>query len=143
MLSIIVIKSNTAQAQTDTLSKKDSLVEIELSVGDTVTLGDCKETYFEHINYFKKTRFPEFLPYDTATGNGFYRSFFSTGDFDSRQLSCSFKGKRFAILGLETLKDKKTGEDFTVLYLKGPEEHSVIWVDVAEASDKLEVLFER
>lgn len=139
-LSGISMKSS---AQSDSaISDTSANVEIELSVGDTLTLGDCKNTYYNHINYFKKTRFPEFIPYDTATGQGFYASFFATGDFDAKKLSCSYAGKKFAILGIESLMDKKTKENFTVVYLKGDEAHSVLWVEIEPASNSLEILFD-
>jgi hypothetical protein len=119
---------------------EDSL-ELELQLGDTMEVGACPSPAFKHMDYFKKTRWEgEPIPYDTATGNGFYKSFFTSGDFDIYELPASFSGKKFVIMGMEVLTDKNTGKDIAILYLRGPEPHSVIWVDFEPAIDNKELL---
>lgn len=114
--------------------------EVELKVGDSMEIGICPGEHFIHLDYFRKTRWVGGEPaYDTATGNGFYQSFFTTGDFNALELPPEFSGRRFAILGMEVLVNKNTGEDMGVLYLRGPDPHSVIWVDFKEALEKSEI----
>jgi hypothetical protein len=108
--------------------------EVELKVGDSMEIGSCAGEYFQHIDYFKKTRFSDDkIAYDTATGQGFYKSFFTTGDFDAAELPAAFSGRRFAIMGMEVLANTNTGKEMGILYLRGPDPHSVIWVDFSEA----------
>jgi len=70
--------------------------------------------------------------YDTATGNGFYQSFFK-GDYDAAELPSSYSGQKMVILGVEVLKNKNTGKDMNIMYLYGDIPNSIIWVDFDEA----------
>lgn len=124
---------NYAQAQ--------STVEVDVEVGDTVEIKSCPAPFFKHLDLFRKTRWEGNEPaYDTATGEGFYKSFFSTGDFNAEELSADFSGKKFAIMGMEVLTNKNTGEPMYILYLQGPLPNSVIWVDFYEALDENEII---
>jgi hypothetical protein len=119
-------------------------VEVEIKVGDSIEIGTCKGDHYQHLDFYKKTRWsPVATPYDTATGSGFYASFFATGDFDIAELPATFKGKTFVVLGVEVLGNKKTGKPMHVLYLKGPQPNTVIWVDFYEAVDAGEIKFIR
>lgn len=115
-------------------------IEVDVEVGDTVEIKSCPAPYFKHLDLFRKTRWVGNEPaYDTATGDGFYKSFFSTGDFNAEELSADFSGKKFAIMGMEVLNNKNTGEPMYVLYLQGPLPNSIIWVDFYEALDENEI----
>lgn len=117
-------------------------VEIEVNVGDSIEIGSCKGDHFQHLDYFRKTRFTKTeKPYDTASGDGFYASFFTSGDFDMLELPASYKGKTFVVLGLEVLNNKKTGNPMHVMYLKGPDPNSIIWVDFYDAIEDAEIKF--
>lgn len=132
MLTLVLASGLKAQAV-------DS-VEIDVKVGDTVEINACPAPFFKYLDYFRKTRWIGNEPaYDTATGEGFYKSFFSTGDFNAAELSADFSGKRFGILGMEVLSNKKTGEPMYILYLNGPEPNSIIWVDFYEALAEREI----
>jgi hypothetical protein len=136
--SISCFTAVQAQTMPDTVAKAGE--EVELKVGDSMEIGVCKGAYFEHLDYFRKTRWSgDTSAYDTATGEGFYKSFFTTGDFDARELPASFSGRRFAILGMEVLMNKNTDKEMGVLYLRGPDPNSVIWVDFSEALDSGEL----
>ena len=45
-------------------------------------------------------------------------------------------------MGLEELQDKKTHELRQVIYLKGDAPNSIIWVDLQEAAEALEIEIE-
>lgn len=107
---------------------------VQLAVGDSMEIGTCSGEFFTHLDYFRKTRWAGGEEaYDTATGEGFYHSFFSSGDFNATELPKSFSGKRFEIIGMEVLINKNTKAEMPVLYLRGPDPHSVIWADFNEA----------
>ncbi len=122
--------------------KSSDSVEIVVNVGDSIEIGSCKGDHFQHLDYFRKTRFIKTeKPYDTASGDGFYASFFTSGDFDMFELPASYKGKTFVVLGLEVLSNKKTGNPMHVMYLKGSDPNSIIWVDFYEAVESAEIKF--
>lgn len=132
--------SSVALAQTRT---EDS-VEIEVKVGDSITLDSCSGDHYLHVDYFRKTRWvgtPK--PYDTSTGEGFYKSFFTSGDFDIKDLPCSYKGTTLAVMGVEVLSNKNTGQPMYVLYLRGRDPNSILWVDFYEAVEAGELRFVR
>lgn len=115
-------------------------VEITISPGDSIKIGTCKSDHFKHLDYYRKTRFPVVSqPYDSATGEGFYRSFFTSGDFDVYELPASYSKKTFVVIGMELLTNKNTREPMYILYLKGPDPNSVIWVDFYEAIHEEEI----
>lgn len=127
---------NNEEVQYDTTEK-----EVQLQVGQYLTIGNTESDVFLHLTYYKKTRIVDTkTPYDTATGKGFFQSFFLEGDFDSKPLPKQFSGRKFTILGMETLVKKETKEAKQVIYLKGDEPNSVIWVDVENAFLAEEIL---
>ncbi len=96
-------------------------VELELYVGDLLEIGTCKGTSFRHIEMHHKTRttLDERQPgYDTSSGEGFYRWYFTEGDFDSQKLPCGYAGKRFPIVSMETFLDKETKQPREVIFIK-------------------------
>ncbi len=119
------------------------MAEVELKVGDTLIIGHCPGKSFTHLDLYRKTRFlGTEKPYDTTTGQGFFTSFFSTGDFDVAELPCEYANKKFVIMGMEELQDKKTHKLRQVIYLKGDAPNSIIWVDLQEAAEALEIEIE-
>jgi len=136
-ISILVLIPNWVFSQ----SNSDS-VEITINVGDSVEIGNCVGDHYINLDYFRKTRWTgAYKSYDTATGDGFYASFFATGDFDMYELPAKFKKRTFVVLGLEVLTNKKTGNPMHVVYLRGPDPNSIIWVDFYEAVDSAEIKF--
>lgn len=123
-------------------STAEDSVEVEIVVGDSIEIGNPSDTAFKHIDFFRKTRWSaDTISYDTATGFGFYKSFFSGGDFDVAELPASYKGKRFAVLGLEVLTNKNTHEPMYIIYLQGPKHNEILWVDFYLAVDAGEIKF--
>lgn len=116
--------------------------EIDIGHLDTAQIGKpTKVDFFEHLDMFRKTRWDKDAPgYDTATGNGFYGSFFK-GDFDVSELPASYKGEKFVILGVEVLKNKNTGQDMNIMYLHSDLENAIIWVDFDKAVESGEIKF--
>jgi hypothetical protein len=109
-------------------------VEVEIKRGDTLQVGKAAGEVFQHLDLYRKTRWAGNEPtYDTATGNGFFQSFFATGDFDVAELPKAYTGRKFVVLGVEVLSNKKTGEPMNVLYLQGEKSNLVIWVDFDKA----------
>lgn len=133
--------ASAAYGQTDpTVIVPDDTLEIELAVGDSMEIGICPGDHYLYLDFFRKTRWAgNEEPYDTSTGHGFYQSFFTSGDFNALELEPSYRGRRFAILGMEVLVNKNTGADMAVMYLTGPEPNSVIWVDYYDALEKKEI----
>ncbi|MCC7299004.1 MAG: hypothetical protein IT244_11780, partial [Bacteroidia bacterium] len=87
-------------------SYEDS-IEVELRVGDSMEIGACPSPFFTHLDLFRKTRWEVGEDaYDTATGNGFYKSFFSSGDFNASELPADFSKKHFVVMGMEVLSNK-------------------------------------
>lgn len=116
------------------LSGQTDSVEVELKTGDTVMIGNCSSDHFEHLDMYRKTRWEGKEPaYDTSSGEGFFASFFATGDFDVAELPKAYSGRLFVILGVEVLMNKNTGKPMNVMYLQGDLPNSVIWVDFDEA----------
>ena len=116
-------------------------VEIEIGKGDTALIGKTSLAEFVHLDIYRRTRWdPDATGYDTATGNGFYQSFFK-GDYDAAELPALYAGRKFVILGVEVLKNKNTGKDMNIMYLHGDVENSVIWVDFDRAVETREISF--
>jgi hypothetical protein len=108
--------------------------EVEISRGDTLQIGKTKADVFEHLDMYRKTRWAGNEPsYDTATGNGFFQSFFATGDFDVAELPKAYAGRKFVVLGVEVLSNKKTGQPMNIMYLQGEKPNLIIWVDFDKA----------
>lgn len=115
-------------------------VEIEILRGDTLQIGKTETAFFKHLDMYKKTRWTGNEPaYDTATGAGFFQSFFATGDFDVAELPKAYTGRKFVVLGVEVLQNKNTGQPMNVLYLRGDLPHTIIWVDFDQAFDSGEL----
>ncbi len=129
---------------------QEDVKEYEVGAGDTAVLGKSKGAeVYAYLDLYRKTRWDpadlvqdsftlKYGAYDSATGNGFYRYFFR-GDFDVAELPNEFKGRKCEILGVEVLKKKETGEDINVMYLKGFQENTVIWVDFDDAVKYMEI----
>lgn len=116
-------------------------IEIEIGRGDTALIGKTSLSEFVHLDIYRRTRWdPDAPGYDTATGNGFYQSFFK-GDYDAAELPALYAGRKFVILGVEVLKNKNTGKDMNIMYLHGDVENSVIWVDFDRAVETREISF--
>lgn len=115
-------------------------VEVEISRGDTLQIGKTKADVFEHLDMYRKTRWAGNEPsYDTATGNGFFQSFFATGDFDVAELPKAYAGRKFVVLGVEVLSNKKTGQPMNIMYLQGEKPNLIIWVDFDKAFESGEL----
>ncbi|MEK0421587.1 MAG: hypothetical protein EBV15_08895 [Bacteroidetes bacterium] len=115
-------------------------VEIEISRGDTLLIGKAKGGVFQHLDMYRKTRWAGNEPaYDTATGNGFFQSFFATGDFDVAELPKQYAGRKFVVLGVEILSNKKTGQPMNIMYLQGEKPNMIIWVDFDKAFESGEL----
>lgn len=109
-------------------------VEVEISRGDTLQIGKANTGVFEHLDMYRKTRWAGNEPaYDTATGNGFFQSFFATGDFDVTELPKAYAGRRLVVLGVEVLSNKKTGQPMNIMYLQDEKPNTVIWADFDKA----------
>jgi hypothetical protein len=116
------------------LAQKNEQVEVELKRGDTLQIGKTGGSEFKHLDMYRKTRWAGNEPaYDTATGNGFFQSFFATGDFDVAELPKEYAGRKFVVLGVEVLSNKKTGQPMNIMYLQGEKPNMVIWVDFDKA----------
>ncbi len=116
-------------------------IEVEIGRGDTAVIGKTALAEFVHLDIYRRTRWdPDAPGYDTATGNGFYQSFFK-GDYDAAELPSLYAGRKFVILGVEILKNKNTGKDMNIMYLHGDVENSVIWVDFDRAVETREISF--
>jgi hypothetical protein len=115
--------------------------EIDIGRGDTALIGKTSASVFFHLDMYRRTRWEPGAPaYDTATGNGFYQSFFK-GDYDAAELPSSYSGQKMVILGVEILKNKNTGKDMNIMYLYGDIPNSIIWVDFDEAMATGEISF--
>jgi hypothetical protein len=115
--------------------------ELDIGRGDTALIGKTSASVFYHLDMYRRTRWePGSLPYDTATGNGFYQSFFK-GDYDAAELPAGYSGQKMVILGVEILKNKNTGKDMNIMYLYGDIPNSIIWVDFDEALATGEISF--
>ncbi len=144
-----VAPSKTSTKKSTSLKKKKKKlpppppeeVEIEIGKGDTALIGKTSLAEFVHLDIYRRTRWdPDAPGYDTATGNGFYQSFFK-GDYDAAELPALYAGRKFVILGVEVLKNKNTGKDMNIMYLHGDVENSVIWVDFDRAVETREISF--
>ncbi len=129
LLILFLVLAGSLQAQ----SSGD--VEVEIGRGDTLQIGKAKgRDVFEHIDMYRKTRWTGNEPsYDTATGNGFFQSFFATGDFDVAELPKAYEGRKFVVLGVEVLSNKKTAQPMNIMYLQGEKPNLIIWVDFDKA----------
>lgn len=130
-------------AQTESDSLIADTISVEIGVGDSILLGECATTGYQYIAYFRKSRIPpDSVSYDTATGIGFYRAFFTNGDFDAMTLDCKYRGRKFAVLGMEELNDKRTGLPRRILYLILDEPNAIGWVEFDQAVESGEILVE-
>lgn len=113
-----------------------------VNVGDSVKIKICPQKGYQHIQYFRKTRFTNInATYDKVTGDDFYEFFFLEGDFDAKELPCSFGDKKYKILSFKTFMDKTTGADRPVMFLElGP--NTVAWVELNGAVANLEIYLE-
>lgn len=128
LLILFFIMAGSLQAQSA------GEAEVEISRGDTLQIGKAKADVFEHLDMYRKTRWAGNEPsYDTATGNGFFKSFFATGDFDVAELPKAYAGRKFVVLGVEVLSNKKTGQPMNIMYLQGEKPNLIIWVDFDKA----------
>jgi hypothetical protein len=136
--SPIVSKTNGKVVATRKKPKQKSenllvAYEIDIGRGDTALIVKTSASVFYHLDMYRRTRWEPGAPeYDTATGNGFYKSFFK-GDYDAAELPSSYSGQKMVILGVEILKNKNTGKDMNIMYLYGDMPNSIIWVDFDEA----------
>ncbi len=122
------------------LAQKNEQVEVELKRGDTLQIGKTGGSEFKHLDIYRKTRWAGNEPaYDTATGNGFFQSFFATGDFDVAELPNEYAGRKFVVLGVEVLNNKKTGQPMNIMYLQGENPNMIIWVDFDKAFESGEL----
>ncbi|MCC6818122.1 MAG: hypothetical protein IT245_04460 [Bacteroidia bacterium] len=113
-----------------------------VSIGDSVFISACPAKGFQHIQYYKKTRFPNpNASYDKTTGDDFYEYFFTDGDFDAKYLPCEFGGKKYRIISIRTLLDKNTGAERTVMFLDLGL-NTVAWVELPNAVDVSEIYLE-
>ena len=116
-------------------------VEINIGRGDTALIGKTSASVFFHLDMYRRTRWEPGAPsYDTATGNGFYQSFFK-GDYDVAELPSSYSGQKMVILGVEVLKNKNTGKDMNIMYLYGDIPNFIVWVDFDKAMATGEISF--
>lgn len=135
IFSIILTQSNSLFAKTMDSTKA-------LLVGDTVTISPCPQNGFKHIQYYKKTRFPNpNATYNKETGDDFYEYFFLDGDFDVKILPCEYGNKKYKILSLRVFVDKNTGQDRRVMFLE-LEKNTVAWVELDLAVENWEVYIE-
>jgi len=113
-----------------------------VNVGDSVIISACPAKGFQHIQYYKKTRFSDpNATYDKTTGDNFYEYFFSEGDFDAKHLPCEFGGKPYRIIAFKTLVDKTTGADRPVMFLELGL-NTVAWVELPAAVEAMEIYVE-
>ncbi len=120
-----ILNVNTAKAQ---------VKEIQLIVGDSLTLGPCTGENFEyaHIDLLIKTRFPDSTAsYNTETGQGFYNWYF-TGDIDSRRLPCSFQRMKFRIAAIHNYP-QPDGSTRTVIFGQFIDDATVLWIEINDA----------
>lgn len=114
----------------------------QVGVGDSVFISACPVKGFQHIQYYKKTRFPNpDATYDKTTGDDFYEYFFQDGDFDAKYLPCEYGAKKYRIISIRTLVDKNTGLDRTVMFLDLGL-NTVAWVELPAAVDAMEIYLE-
>ncbi len=113
-----------------------------VNVGDSVKIKICPQNGYQHIQYFRKTRFTNInATYNKVTGDDFYEFFFLEGDFDAKALPCNFGDKKYKILSFKTFVDKITGADRPVMFLDlGP--NTVAWVELNGAVANLEIYLE-
>lgn len=118
--------------------------EIELRVGDSLTLGTCSNPTFGFmaIDMVTKTRWVDRgITYDTATGEGFYPYFFNEGDVDSKRLPCDYTGKKFRIAGLQQIK-QDSGLYKTIIFGQlSTNPMEILWVEVEQAAKLKELVF--
>ncbi len=139
MKKIIFILYSVFQLYALSAQSADS-VEVELKTGDTVAIGQCEGATFKHLDMYRKTRWEGNEPtYDSASGSGFFASFFASGDFDVAELPKAYSNKLFTIIGVEVLMNKNTGKPMNVMYLKADFPNAVIWVDFDEAFESGEL----
>lgn len=141
--------NKTTSTRSKSLKKKKKKIkpappvdeEIDIGRGDTAVIGKTSMSEFVHLDIYRRTRWdPDAPGYDTATGNGFYQSFFK-GDYDAAELPALYAGRKLVILGVEILKNKNTGKDMNIMYLHGDVPNSVIWVDFDRAVETKEISF--
>lgn len=114
--------------------------EVQLTVGDSLTLGPCTGENFEyaHIDILIKTRFPDSTAtYNKETGEGFYKWYF-TGDIDSRRLPCSFQRMKFRIAAIHNYP-QPDGSTRTVVFGQFIDDATVLWIEINDAVKSGEV----
>lgn len=108
--------------------------EIQLTVGDSLTLGPCTGENFQYANIdiLVKTRFPNpDATYNKETGEGFYNWYF-TGDIDSKRLNCTYQKMKFRIAAIHTYPNEN-GSTRTVVLGQFINEATVLWVEINDA----------
>ncbi len=118
----------------------------EINAGDWLQVGPCpKDRFvFKYIEIHRKTRIvpDSVIGYDTLTGEGFSQWFFAEGDFDSGKLPCVYANKKFQVAALQELTDSKTGKKRQVVFLFLDNRNTVAWVELEEAVEHDEIVFE-
>lgn len=118
-----------------------SSAQTNISVGDSLTLGQCSNTEFGflHIDLVVKTRWVDRgLTYDSATGDGFYPYFFNEGDVDSRRLPCEYAGRKFRIASMDWHKNDD-GTKRLVILGQIDNANTVLWIEADEAVEAKEL----
>jgi hypothetical protein len=134
-LIVIVLFSFRALSQT--------VVEKEIEVGMKVKIMTCKGKgkSIESMDLYRKTRIPETILIDTATGDGIFESFFTPGDFDAKRLPCSYSNKSYIVAALRLFNDEKTGIEKRVMILYTNDPYALIWVEFDKAIELKEISF--
>jgi hypothetical protein len=110
-----------------------------VDVGDSVFISSCINNTYQHIQYYRKTRFPNpNATYNKTTCDDFYEYFFLDGDFDVKTLPCEFGDKKYKIISIRVFADKKTGLDRPVMFLDLGL-NTVAWVELNGAVENLEI----
>jgi hypothetical protein len=119
------------------------MVEKEIAVGMKVKIATCKDKgkSIESMDLYRKTRIPETILIDTATGEGIFESFFTQGDFDAKRLPCSYSNKSYIVAALRLFADEKTGIEKRVMILYTNEPYALIWVEFDKAIELKEISF--
>ncbi len=117
---------------------------VDLKVGDSVTLGTCSHAQygFMGIDIVTKTRWVDRgIPYDSVSGAGFYYYFFNEGDFDSRRLGCEYSGKKFKVVGFQTVKEESGKERLIIFGRINNDPLTALWIEADEAIAVKELVF--
>ncbi|MDP2175760.1 MAG: hypothetical protein Q8K70_07620 [Bacteroidota bacterium] len=110
-----------------------------VDVGDSVFISNCLNNTYKHIQFYRKTRFPNpQATYNKTTGDDFYEYFFLDGDFDVKTLPCEYGNQKYRIISIRVFADKKTGQDRPVMFLDLGL-NTVAWVELNGAVESLEI----